>query len=208
MTVSVSAFTVGAVACFPFLITLFINFMNNNDLKPFKMTRYDVCKSEAVIIYIQRAQFERAQQEILNLENCSNFESQNGGGPKSPSGLHEKSLYLFKKEIIASKHKTDGLFYAHNFGGVEVLDTSCVTKEGRNANSKCKRLGYYNIWKNGNEYIRSLMYRYAHKFNTPGEHLRTKPFCKLGNSAIDLVYQHFSTGIILCDRVLCGVQPK
>jgi len=96
----------------------------------------DYCNNEKLLQYIQKEQFQLANDEILlSLDNQTKWKNYT---------------------ILDNKYQDDFIFYSKNFGMV-VLDL-----EGSSlSNIKTKQLVYYRIFKSGNDNIRAHLYRSA-----------------------------------------------
>ena len=178
------------------IFAFFVGYFNlaSNPSKAKLIDESNICIDQEAIVYLQKFQFKKAQEEILNVEDCSKSNpskrSESNHQNAEDFDFHKHNLFLFKKEIATPLFKTDGQFYTHNYGGVEIIDSECYlnpfNKIISGYGSLCKKLAYYNIWKNGNEYIRSLLYRYSNleKASSSSDVSTTKNQCKLGKFSL------------------------
>ena len=138
----------------------------------------NLCLNEEAVLFLQRDQFRRAQKEILDLEDCS-YGRKSVIESSTDSDKHRHSLHQFRRDVNTNQFQTDGLFYTHSFGGVSIANASCsgtlTGPKGKRDFSSCPQLGYYIIWKNANEHIRSVLYRYSHNFTDRNDKLMKKP---------------------------------
>jgi hypothetical protein len=134
--------------------------------------RGSLCEQSMRVVYLQQKQFRRAQEEISSIQDCAILNRKNSDDCEpTKDEIHRKSFDIFRKGVEASRYRTDGLFYSHIYGVMDVQDILCKASASA---ANCRRLGYYIIWKNGNEHIRSLLYRYSHNYTLP-QKLMVKP---------------------------------
>jgi hypothetical protein len=99
-----------------FVLVLLLALLLAPDQQRTELTRQSLCEEASIVFFIQQQQFKRAQEEISKIEECPK------GDKKKPAtdrdALHRQYFNLFRKELEISRHRTDGLFYAHSFGGV------------------------------------------------------------------------------------------
>ena len=81
------------------------------------LTRQSICEDASIVFFLQQRQFKRAQEEISRIEDCAKLDKKKSASD-SRDALHKQYFHLFRKEVEISRHRTDGLFYAHSFGGV------------------------------------------------------------------------------------------
>lgn len=210
------------------------------------VTRENICSYvvEEALEFIQRHQLLRAQEELLDLDNCTppyqpatgyvhtTTKNTNNYGRheeysmrKEDNEIHtaeeqrkliqetiesnkqkmiaaieanrrKLSYFLFKKELQNSHQRpSDGIFYKHSFGAIDVWTnkdnstklSSSLSSSSSSSHIGSNKLSYYIIWKNGHEYIRSLLLRYSdpeyarRKSLTTAKFVgRTEASCRLG----------------------------